>query len=76
MASAPPMDKEEYLRVKLTMPRHTVEEIANKIGISLDEAMQYEKELANKGGRKSRRHSKKSRRHAKKSRRHGKKCRR
>jgi hypothetical protein len=87
MATAPPMDVEEYFRVKLTMPANTVAEIAEAMHITLEEAMHYENELEyitaglhreflGLGGRKSRRYSKKSgrkSRKSRKSRRHSKK---
>jgi hypothetical protein len=46
-ASAPPIDVGEYHRLKLAMGKDaTVEQIANKLGISFGEAQAFENQLA------------------------------
>ncbi len=75
--SAPPIDLQYYFMEKRSNKDDSIQQIANKLGISVEQAQKYESQIAQMlSGGKSRRHAKKSRRHSKKSRRHAKKSRR
>jgi len=92
MATAPPIDAAYYYRVKMSNKGASVEQIANKLGISVEDAQGFETTLAPIISEatelnQAETHRKflnflkggkyrKSRRHSKKSRRHGKKSRR
>jgi hypothetical protein len=46
-ASAPPVDAAYYYRVKMSNKGDSVEQIAKKLGISVEQAQGFEKQLAN-----------------------------
>jgi len=46
MASAPPVDAAYYYKVKMSNKGDSIEQIANKLGISVEQAQEYESQLS------------------------------